>query len=87
MNPTRLIPTIEDDGFIGWESNSCVRYLEDRPYVAGETFTMGDISLSSRLHQWLNLGLEMPPFPNIKAWYERLRARFTFAKVFTFPLI
>lgn len=24
--------------------------------------------------------------PNIKAWYERLRARPTFARVFTLPL-
>src|ERR1700739_4775313 len=26
MNPNGLVPTIEDDGFILWESNSCVRY-------------------------------------------------------------
>ena len=27
MNPTGLIPTIDDDGFVLWESNSIVRYL------------------------------------------------------------
>ncbi len=27
MNPTGLIPTIEDDGFALWESNTIVRYL------------------------------------------------------------
>jgi glutathione S-transferase len=27
MNPTGLIPTIEDDGFTLWESNTIVRYL------------------------------------------------------------
>ncbi len=27
MNPTGLVPTIEDDGFVLWESHSCVRYL------------------------------------------------------------
>ena len=27
MNPTGLIPTIEDDGFVLWESHSIVRYL------------------------------------------------------------
>lgn len=27
MNPTALIPTIDDDGFILWESNTIVRYL------------------------------------------------------------
>src|SRR6185295_4564217 len=27
MNPNALVPTIEDDGFVLWESNVIVRYL------------------------------------------------------------
>ena len=27
MNPNALVPTIEDDGFVLWESHSIVRYL------------------------------------------------------------
>jgi len=27
LNPNGLVPTIDDGGFILWESNSCVRYL------------------------------------------------------------
>src|SRR2546428_3507485 len=27
MNPTGLVPTIEEDGFVLWESHSIVRYL------------------------------------------------------------
>ncbi|MES2497792.1 MAG: glutathione S-transferase family protein [Pseudomonadota bacterium] len=27
MNPNRLIPTIDDDGFVLWESNAILRYL------------------------------------------------------------
>ena len=30
LNPNGLVPTIDDDGFILWESNSCVRYLAAR---------------------------------------------------------
>lgn len=30
LNPNRLIPTIEDDGFVLWESNAILRYLAQR---------------------------------------------------------
>ena len=30
LNPNRLIPTIEDDGFVLWESNAILRYLAAR---------------------------------------------------------
>ena len=30
MNPNRLIPTIEDDGLVRWESNAILRYLAAR---------------------------------------------------------
>ncbi len=30
MNPNKLIPTIEDDGFVLWESNAILRYLAGR---------------------------------------------------------
>jgi glutathione S-transferase len=30
MNPNRLVPTIEDDGFLLWESNVVVRYLSQK---------------------------------------------------------
>lgn len=35
LNPNGLIPVIEDDGFVLWESNAIVRYLADKHGAAG----------------------------------------------------
>lgn len=30
MNPNRYVPTIDEDGFVLWESNACLRYLAEK---------------------------------------------------------
>ena len=37
LNPNRLIPVIDDDGFVLWESNAIVRYLAAR-YATGTLY-------------------------------------------------
>lgn len=158
MNPNGLVPVIEDDGFVLWESNAIVRYvaakatasglepaglraradadrwmdwaittfiptvrtpfmalvrargsvqkdefsrafaeaeglaaildrhLEARPYVAGDTFSMGDIPLGCAAHRWLNLPAERRPTPHLERWYASLAARPATAGVLTLPI-
>jgi glutathione S-transferase len=158
MNPTGLVPTIDDDGFTLWESHSIVRYLcakhsagklwptelkaradaerwmdwaftfqgamrnvfwglirtppEKRdakaieegkaktlallpvleqtlarqPYVAGSTFTMGDIPIGCEVQRYMRVPIERPAFPAVQAWFERLRERPAFVKHVDLPL-
>jgi glutathione S-transferase len=158
MNPNGLVPTIEDDGFVLWESNAIVRYLcskhsagelcpadpkvradadrwmdwqataftpafgpifhglvrtpgsrtreeidaaiaasegfaaildarlADRRYVAGDTFTMGDIPPGAAAFRWLNLPIERQPRPNLERYVEDILARPAARKVLILPL-
>jgi glutathione S-transferase len=51
-------------------------HLTAHAYVAGDSFTMGDIPAGALVHRWLALpGVERPDHPALRAWYERLVAR------------
>jgi glutathione S-transferase len=158
MNPTGLVPTIDEDGFTLWESHTIVRYLcakhsmgklcpadlraradaerwmdwaftfqnamrnvfwglirtppekrdlkaieegtkkshelaamldkalADKAYVAGASFTMGDIPIGCEVQRWMRVPIERPSLPNLKAWYERLGQRAPFRKHVDLPL-
>ena len=148
MNPNGLVPVIEHDGFVLWESNAIVRYLAarfgegtlwptdvemrasadrwmdwqmgslnpaigpafiqlirtpaekrnadvienarleaekklalldahlgDREFVAGPSFTMGDIPLGCSIDRWFKLPLVHEPRRHIERWFAALRAR------------
>lgn len=50
-------------------------HLSQHPYMAGDTFTMGDIPIACHVHRWYALPLERPDLPHLKAYYERVSAR------------
>ena len=52
MNPNSLVPTIEDDGFILWESHSIVRYLSAK-YGKGVLWPM-DERTRAVANQWMD---------------------------------
>jgi len=52
MNPNGLVPTLDEDGFILWESHSIVRYLADK-YGKGVLRPM-DLEPRSIANQWMD---------------------------------
>lgn len=67
MNPNGLVPTIDDDGFVLWESNSIVRYLAEK-YGSG---TLCPASLQARADadRWME-------WHSTSAWGTSLRIAF-----------
>ncbi|MCB1500574.1 MAG: glutathione S-transferase family protein [Bauldia sp.] len=52
MNPTGLIPTIDDDGYVLWESNVIVRYLAAK-YAPGKLYPE-DVAGRFHAERWMD---------------------------------
>jgi len=52
MNPNSLVPTIEDDGFVLWESHTIVRYLAAK-HAAG-TLWPTDLRVRADAERWMD---------------------------------
>lgn len=71
-------------------SNAAVRVLDarlaDRPFLAGDEFTMGDIPAAATVHRWYSLDIERPAMPNVRRWYERMQERPAYQRIVMIPL-
>jgi glutathione S-transferase len=61
------------------------RQLESRPYLAGESFTMGDIPCAVCLYRYFHMGLGVDRPEHVLRWYERLVQRNAFANTIMTP--
>lgn len=55
-------------------------HMAHRLFVAGPTFSMGDISIGVFVNRWFALPIERPNLPNTAAYYERLKQRPAFVQ-------
>lgn len=51
------------------------RRLADRPYIAGDEYTIADIAIYPWLRSWQNQGIAWADHPRLKDWFERIGER------------
>ena len=64
---------------LGGEFKKLDALLASQPFLAGATFTMGDIPIGCHANRYFQLPIERPPLPNVEAWYARLKERPAYA--------
>jgi len=67
MNPNGLVPTLDDDGFVLWESNTIVRYLAEK-FGAG-TLCPATLQARADADRWME-------WHSTSAWGTALRIAF-----------
>ena len=50
-------------------------HLAKNVYVAGDSFTMGDIPLGCVAYRYFNVDVDRPSLPNVELWYQTLSQR------------
>lgn len=61
------------------------QHLKTNAYVAGESFTMGDIPCATGLYRYFSMGLSVKRPEHLVSWYERLSEREAFQQCIMTP--
>ena len=59
--------------------------LAGRNYVAGDAFSLADVTAGMTLYRWYEMPIERPLLPRLEAWYARLRERPAYRKAVCIP--
>jgi glutathione S-transferase len=57
LNPNGLVPTLDDNGFILWESNSITRYIASK--YRAESMYPGDLKRRADIERWMDWGISL----------------------------
>jgi glutathione S-transferase len=55
-------------------------HLSPREFVVGKAFTIADVALAEPTTLAAQAGIELTPWPNLRAWFERMQRRSAFTK-------
>ncbi|HUZ63030.1 MAG TPA: glutathione S-transferase family protein [Acetobacteraceae bacterium] len=72
MNPTGLVPTLEDGGFAMWESNAILRYLCDA-HAPGTGLWPQPPKQRAEIDRWLDWEQTMPTRPMSTVFHSLVR--------------
>jgi glutathione S-transferase len=72
MNPNALVPTIEDDGFVLWESNAILRYLA-RTRAPGSAIYPSEPKAAADCERWMDWQLASLNAPMTTVFFTYVR--------------
>ena len=61
-------------------------HLEGKQYVAGNSFSIGDIPAGAAAYRFYSLPIERDSFPHLETWYQILKKRTAFRELVMVPL-
>ena len=61
-------------------------HLEGKRYVAGNSFSIGDIPAGAAAYRFFSLPIERDSFPHLESWYQILKNRTAFRDLVMVPL-
>jgi glutathione S-transferase len=73
LNPNGLVPTIDDDDFVLWESNAITRYLAAKHSMGG--LMPADPAARADAERWMDWQMGSVAHPHFQVFFNKVRAK------------